>query len=105
MKTGAPILQQGNLAALRPARATPVPSRVSVRASHAGAAVVGGASGVLARARPRIVTTDAFDSEGLSDHVWAALAEIPGATREGVLALSVACGFQVGVGRVSPHFT
>lgn len=46
-------------------------------------------------ARPRIVTKDALDTEGLPDHVQVTLAEIAGAAREGVLALSVACGLQV----------
>ncbi len=46
-------------------------------------------------ARPRIVTKDALDTTGLPEHVQVVLAEIAGATREGVLALSVACGLQV----------
>ncbi|MGH2530260.1 MAG: IS256 family transposase [Actinomycetota bacterium] len=46
-------------------------------------------------ARPRIVTKDALDMEGLPEHVKVALAEVAGAAREGVLALSVACGLQV----------
>jgi len=46
-------------------------------------------------ARPRIVTKDALDTTGLPEHVQVVLAEIAGAAREGVLALSVACGLQV----------
>src|SRR6266581_3286933 len=46
-------------------------------------------------ARPRVVTKDALDTEGLPDRVQVALGEIAGAAREGVLALSVACGLQV----------
>ncbi len=46
-------------------------------------------------ARPRIVTKDALDTEGLPDQVQVALGEIAGAAREGVLALSVACGLAV----------
>jgi hypothetical protein len=49
----------------------------------------------LTRARPRIVTKEAFDPKGLPDNVQVALAQIAGAAREGVIALSVACGFQV----------
>ena len=46
-------------------------------------------------ARPRVVTKDVIDAAGLPGHVQVALAEIAGAAREGVLALSVACGLQV----------
>src|SRR6266545_3378460 len=47
------------------------------------------------RSRPRIVTKDRLDLEAFPEHVQVALAEVAGAAREGVLALSVACGFQV----------
>ncbi len=46
-------------------------------------------------ARPRVVTKDALDLQALPDHVQVALAEIAGAAREDVLALSVACGLAV----------
>ncbi len=46
-------------------------------------------------ARPRIVTKERLDTSGLPEHVQVALAEIAEAAREGVLALSVACGLQV----------
>lgn len=46
-------------------------------------------------ARPRIITKDHLDLEAFPEHVQVALAEIAGAAREGVLALSVACGLQV----------
>ncbi|HZD80395.1 MAG TPA: hypothetical protein VE646_10210, partial [Actinomycetota bacterium] len=47
------------------------------------------------RSRPRIVTKDRLDLEAFPEHVRVALAEVAGAAREGVLALSVACGLQV----------
>jgi hypothetical protein len=47
-------------------------------------------------ARPRIVTKDALDTQGFPEHLQVALAEIVGAARHGLLALSVACGLQVG---------
>jgi putative transposase len=47
------------------------------------------------RSRPRIVTKDRLDLESFPEHVQVALAEVAGAAREGVLALSVACGLQV----------
>jgi hypothetical protein len=47
------------------------------------------------RSRPRIVTKDHLDLEAFPEHVQVALAEVAGAAREGVLALSVACGLQV----------
>src|SRR6266508_1551119 len=46
------------------------------------------------RSRPRIVM-DQLDLEAFPEHVQVALAEVVGAAREGVLALSVACGLQV----------
>jgi putative transposase len=46
-------------------------------------------------ARPRIVTKERLDTARLPEHVQVVLGEIAGAAREGVLALSVACGFQV----------
>ncbi len=46
-------------------------------------------------ARPRVVTKDALDTQGLPDHVQVALEEIASAAREGVLALLVACGLAV----------
>lgn len=39
-------------------------------------------------ARPRIVTKERLDTTGLPEHVQVVLAEIAGAAREGVLALS-----------------
>lgn len=45
--------------------------------------------------RPRVVTKDALNATGLPDHVQVAVAEIAGAARDGLLALSVACGLQV----------
>lgn len=45
--------------------------------------------------RPRVVTKEALNTTALPEHVQVALAEIVGATREGLLALSVACGLQV----------
>lgn len=45
--------------------------------------------------RPRVVTTEALNTAGLPEHVQVALTEIAGAAREGLLALSVACGLQV----------
>lgn len=42
--------------------------------------------------RPRVVTKDALNATGLPDHVQVAVAEIAGAARDGLLALSVACG-------------
>lgn len=47
------------------------------------------------RSRPRIITKDRLDLEAFPEHVQVALAEVAGAAREGVLALSVACGLQV----------
>jgi putative transposase len=47
------------------------------------------------RSRPRIVTEDHLDLEAFPEHVQVALAEVAGAARDGVLALSVACGLQV----------
>lgn len=46
-------------------------------------------------ARPRIVTKERLDTAGLPEHVQVVLAEIAERAREGVLALSVACGLQV----------
>lgn len=45
--------------------------------------------------RQRVVTKDALNTTGLPDNVQVTLAEIAGAAREGVLALSVACGLAV----------
>lgn len=45
--------------------------------------------------RPRILTKDQLDTAGLPEHVQVALAEVAERAREGVLALSVACGLQV----------
>ncbi len=45
--------------------------------------------------RPRIVTKEQLDTAGLPEHVQVALAEVADRAREGVLALSVACGLQV----------
>jgi len=45
--------------------------------------------------RPRVVAKDALDTTGLPEHVQVALEEIAASAREGVLALSVACGLQV----------
>lgn len=47
------------------------------------------------RSRPRIVTKDRLDLQAFPEHVQVALAEVALAAREGVLALSVACGLQV----------
>jgi len=47
------------------------------------------------RSRPRVVTKDRLDLEAFPEQVQLALAEVAGAAREGVLALSVACGLQV----------
>src|SRR6266545_8130552 len=47
------------------------------------------------RSRPRIVAKDRLDLGAFPEHVQVALAEVAGAAREGVLALSVACGLQV----------
>ncbi|MGH2705343.1 MAG: IS256 family transposase [Actinomycetota bacterium] len=47
------------------------------------------------RSRPRIVSKDHLDLEAFPEQVQVALAEVAGAAREGVLALSVACGLQV----------
>lgn len=47
------------------------------------------------RSRPRIVTKDRLDLKSFPEQVQVALAEVAGAAREGVLALSVACGLQV----------
>ncbi|MGH2376478.1 MAG: IS256 family transposase [bacterium] len=47
------------------------------------------------RSRPRVVTKDHLDLQALPEQVQVALAEVAGAAREGVLALSVACGLQV----------
>lgn len=47
------------------------------------------------RSRPRIVSKDRLDLQAFPEHVQVALAEVAGAAREGVLALSVACGLQV----------
>jgi transposase-like protein len=41
------------------------------------------------------VTKDALDTAGLPEHVQVSLAEIAATAREGVLALSVACGLEV----------
>ncbi len=46
-------------------------------------------------ARPRIVTKDALDTQGFPENVQVALAEVASAARDGLLALSVACGLQV----------
>lgn len=45
--------------------------------------------------RPRVVAKDALDTTGLPEHVQVALEEIAASAREGVLALSVACGLAV----------
>lgn len=47
------------------------------------------------RSRPRIITKDHLDLQAFPEQVQVALAEVAGAAREGVLALSVACGLQV----------
>jgi putative transposase len=47
------------------------------------------------RSRPQIVTKDHLDLEAFPEHVQVALAEVARAAREGVLALSVACGLQI----------
>ncbi len=44
---------------------------------------------------PRAMTKDALDTTGLPEHVQVALEQIAASAREGVLALSVACGLQV----------
>ncbi|MGH2626707.1 MAG: transposase [Anaerolineales bacterium] len=46
-------------------------------------------------ARPRIITKEGLDTAGLPEHVQVALEEIAASAREGVLALSVACGLAV----------
>src|SRR6266545_7415509 len=46
-------------------------------------------------ARPRIITKERLDLEAFPQQVQVTLAEVAGAAREGVLALSVACGLQV----------
>ncbi len=46
-------------------------------------------------ARPRILTKERLDLEAFPEHVQVALAEVASAAREGLLALSVACGLQV----------
>src|SRR6266508_5466022 len=47
------------------------------------------------RSRPRIITKDRLDLEAFPEHVRVALAEVASAARQGVLAVSVACGLQV----------
>lgn len=47
------------------------------------------------RNRPRVVTKEHLDLETFPEHIQVALAEVAGAAREGVLALSVACGLKV----------
>jgi putative transposase len=47
------------------------------------------------RSRPRIITKDHLDLEAFPEHVRVALAEVASAARQGVLAVSVACGLQV----------